>query len=174
MSNQFSFTLEIEEAGWAYLRMVLKDRTLSIACSYMHDTLGDLVRAFAQLAVGPGSAEIACIEEPGDVLLRLRRSGDQMHVTVTRFSSPTDTASPARADAAYRRFDRRAWKKMLESRNKKAALRYEGPAAPIISSFVSAFATALDKIGQNHYVSRWGHPFPQEAWAALLANRPSD
>ena len=166
MPGQITFKLKIEEAGWAQLDLVVKDRVVSMDCSYFFDTLGDLVRAFAQLAKQPGSAEITCLEEPGDVVLKLRRSAEQFHLTVTRFSWEGDGAPRRLIDKARHGGD---WGKMLNSRKKKATLRYEGPFSQAVLSFAAAFQDAINEVGAQ-YVERWGHPFPQEAWDALLAN----
>ena len=66
--------------------------------------------------------------------------------------------------------DPRAQEKMLSSRNKRVALRYEGPLKQAVSGFVHAFQNAVEEIGKEHYVERWGHSFPQEAWDALIGS----
>lgn len=170
MRNGVSFSLKIDEAGWADLGIGIKGRKLTVACSYVFDSLGDLVRAFAELASRDGAAEVRCLEEPGDVLVRLRRSAGRFYMSATRFSWHGDTAPKKLVDRAMHSERSEDWQKVFESRNKKATLRYEGPVDQAIASFTTAFRQAIEEIGINHYVERWKHPFPQEAWNRLQAH----
>lgn len=171
MPDWITFTVRLEEAGWAYLEIVVADRTISIACSHLVDTLGELVRTFARLARNHGSADITCLEEPGDVRLRLRRWADRFQLAATRFSWEGDAAPETRVDRAMTRGTSRDWNRMRRSRNKKAMLRHEGAWNQAVASFIDAFEMAIERIGEKEYVRRWGHPFPRQPWTKLLRAR---
>jgi hypothetical protein len=154
--------------GWATLFIETPDRQVKILCSNLIDSLGDWVRAFAELTSRDGRAEVACYNEPGENLVKLRRNGDELEIVITRFRDEFDGVPDDLADKvmsgsprAQRRIDKR--------RNKKAVLRYHCSFAEATKRFHAAFASALSEIGPEHYQATWGHSLPKEALETVRA-----
>src|SRR5262245_13770444 len=54
----FELEIELEEAGWCNLRIRSGRQAVSASCSYVVDTLGNLIRGFASLSKCDGKCEI--------------------------------------------------------------------------------------------------------------------
>ncbi len=159
------FAIGIDQAtvGWASLTVETTERTLTVQCADDIDTLGGLVRGFADLSIDGGRFEVVCYEEPAETVFAFSKSDDQIKVVATRYSWQGDRASKGSVQKAMRRGKRKDWAKMSKSRNKKAALRYSGPLRPALMGFADAFKAAVSEVGLENYEKFWGHPCPVEA-----------
>jgi hypothetical protein len=158
-----TFELSIGDChGWATLQIDTGDRLVAIECSHLTDSLGDLLRAVAELTAREGSFEIVCHGEPVENVVRLRRHGGDLDIVVTRFRDELDGAPEKLARKAVSG-SRRIQRKIDKRRSKKAVLRRTYRFDDAVKGFAAAFQSSLDALGPEGYERAWGHPLPREA-----------
>jgi hypothetical protein len=71
---------ELEHAGWATVTLECGGQQVTMAASYLHDSLRDLARASHSLVEGAEEATVVFMSEPGEhhvVMRRGRQSSDR-------------------------------------------------------------------------------------------------
>lgn len=172
------FELQIESAspGWATILLHTDNHKTTIPCSeFGGDCLGEITRAFLALAEGDerAAAEIDCNGEPENTLIRLKKNGLNVEVSVTRYSWEGDRASEAKIQRAIKTGKPKDWAKMQRSRNKKTQLRHSSALTETIASLVQAFQSIEDRLGTKQYESIWGFEFPSTQLANLQQHLPT-
>jgi len=148
MIGELEFDVALDELyGWAELRLGSAERPIEITCSYVADSLGDIVRGFARLASDGGKFEVDCDSEScGSFLITFRRVGDRIEIVAKK------------AVADY---------EVETARHKRARFRYEGNWQSSVRTIVQAYQRLLDQYGVAGYTDQWGHEFPCEEWEQL-------
>ena len=67
--------------GWAELHMCLGRDRVSMAVSYLHDTLAELITAANLMLKGAPDAKVIAMDEPGEHLVHLQ-SNDALHLSI--------------------------------------------------------------------------------------------
>ena len=173
------FEIQIDDAspGWATIVLHTDNRKSTIPCSNLGgDCVGEIASAFITLAEGDERAavEVDCYGEPENTLIRLKKNGPHVEVSVTRFSWEGDRASEAKIQRAIKTGKPKDWAKMQRSRNKKAQLRHSTPLTEAIASLVQAFQSIEDRLGAKGYESAWGFEFPSTRLANLRPHLPTN
>ena len=148
----FEVVINTHSTGWADLVIEAGSHRAKVLCSYVFDSLGEIIRGLAQLAAQEGKFEVECdSENQGIFLLIFRRTGEKFHLTAKR---------------SIAGFDKE------EARHQRARIRFQGPWLISVQIIVTAFDHILEKYGLDGYKDRWGHEFPKVAWDQLKTMMP--
>jgi len=145
------FDYELHRAGWATATFRLGAEPVAVPVSYLHDSLRELARALLGLAVGPAEIGVSFFEEPGTVVLVMRRPDeDAVDLELLRYQGWV-SHWPPRGDGHA--------ESLGSVRCRWRTLR---------GGVVSVLQELLNVHGTDGYLSLWTtHPFPLDELRAL-------
>jgi hypothetical protein len=133
------FKYELDDAGWACASLACDGQFVEMTVSYLHDSLGELASALAELMTGGRRAQVTFMDEPAEHDLVFERThGDSVDVEVVwhadRIIFPTRTQS---------------------------LLRCSVHLADLRDQVVAALRQIFNRYGMEGYKARWiEHEFP--------------
>ena len=167
MTRKVSFKIEVlaNTFGWAWIEVRADERKVDISPSDVGgDSLGDLIKEVAKLTTTEGAVQVWCHEEPADVVIRLKRCGDDVEVLITRYLNGFDGAA--------RIGEQQSEEELIEViglPDKEAFFREHSSFRALVQDVVAAMRKIESRLGLREYKKRWGFPFPNEDLAALEA-----
>ncbi|HKQ50276.1 MAG TPA: hypothetical protein VJZ71_19540 [Phycisphaerae bacterium] len=143
-SLQVHLAFDSDATGWAYLTLSAGRSTHQIKCSWLCDTLGDLIRSLTKTtAVGKDQIH-ATDESHEDVLITVRRVGEFLELIAKK-----------RLVAARRE-------------NWRTLGRYRGKRLSVCSEIALAYRKAIEPLGPKGYYKVWGHSLPLDEFNAFV------
>lgn len=143
-SLQVHLAFDADATGWAYLTLEAGRSKHQIKCSWLCDTLGDLIRSLAK-TTPDGKDEIHATDESHeDVLIIVRRVRESLELIAKN-----------RLVAARRE-------------NWRTLFRFRGERFSVCSEIALAFRRAIEPLGPKGYFKVWGHALPLDEYNAFV------
>ncbi len=151
MTPLFTFSYDLDTAGWSTATVSDGTHTATLTASYLSDALGDLTRAVIALLQGAERATLTWQEEPSVIEWRFERQGDDVVVRLTRFA---DNTSYGRSQA----------------QPGELPFSVRCPLTRLGSEILDELWRIHDTVGIDGYKERWKmHPFPLQEYRQLRA-----
>jgi len=91
MTDELVFGIALDTSGWAEIEITCGKQHVHATCSWVVDSLGDIIRGLARLASESGRFEVECdSENRGIVVLGFRRRKARFELTAKKTLSNLD------------------------------------------------------------------------------------